>query len=344
MISTRSSKNLRAKLPLACAVAFLAAGFLRAADAPVYLSELPNINDYTLFANGGWDGNWYVGYNTTWVKRLPAAPKGNFTRAYIGAKLGRAKTLPPVGRPPEFNPIPGEFWMAVASTTQWKAEQQFKLASTSDIPLEPSPEYALENVGESQWFWVEVPLTSINFSGENYLALWSPTPAFMGVSSSPVLAAGWGGKDVSSWLANNAKGEPPKNPQTYMSKGLSYFHPGLAMKLIPSDTPGKPEVRVKSWQNGTTDYPKPIVNVLADGNSVERVWIERNNPIRRGDVIRGNWVPVGRSQWRAPYIFSLDFRKLPKGRQLLRACAVSIWEEQGCSEPFEIEVSEIRAK
>ncbi len=311
---------------------------------PVYLSELPNINDYSLFANGGWDGNWYVGYNNAWIKKLPAAPKGNFVRAYVGAKLGRAKALPPIGRPPEFNPIPGEIWMAVSSEPIWKANQQFKLSTTSDIPLEPSLEYALEEVGESQWFWVEVPLTSINFKADNYLALWSPTPAFVGVSSSPVLAAGWGGKNISGWLAENLKGEPPRRPEAYMSKGLSYFAPAIAIKLIPADRPRQPEVRLRAWKNGSEQHPKPVVMVSVEGDSIERVWIERNDPIRRGDVIRGNWVQVGRSLWRAPYIFSVDHRKIPRGRLLLRACATTIWEDLGCSNPFEIEVSEILAK
>ena len=71
------------------------------------------------------------------------------------------KTLPPVGRPPEFNPVPGDIWIAVSSTPSWKAAQRFKLTTTEDIPLDGSSEYAVENVGESQWFWAEVPLAAV---------------------------------------------------------------------------------------------------------------------------------------------------------------------------------------
>src|SRR4051812_24400091 len=61
------------------------------ADYPVFVAKASNPNDYSLFANGGWDGNWYVGYNTCWIKKLPAIPLGHYARAYIGAKLGRMK-------------------------------------------------------------------------------------------------------------------------------------------------------------------------------------------------------------------------------------------------------------
>ena len=31
---------------------------------PVYICELPNINEYEIFATAGWGGNWYVGLKT----------------------------------------------------------------------------------------------------------------------------------------------------------------------------------------------------------------------------------------------------------------------------------------
>src|ERR1019366_3882117 len=178
---------------LTMALCFLpiARGSAATSDAPVFVAQVSNPNDYSLFANAGWDGNWYVGYNNGWVKKLPPIPKGDYARAFIGAKLGRVKTLPPVGRPPQFNPVPGEIWMAVSSTPVWKADQRMKLTSTEDIPLEASAEYALENVGESEWFWAEVPLSCVNFSGDNYLLLWSRSPALISVSSAPILAAAW---------------------------------------------------------------------------------------------------------------------------------------------------------
>ncbi|MEE9316262.1 MAG: hypothetical protein V3U97_04040, partial [bacterium] len=60
---------------------------------PVIIAEVENLNDFALFATSGWDGNWYVGYNHAWVTRLPEAPEGNYAKAYLGAKLGRAKNV-----------------------------------------------------------------------------------------------------------------------------------------------------------------------------------------------------------------------------------------------------------
>jgi len=313
--------------------------YAAAPDGPVFIAQVPNPNDYSLFANGGWDGNWYVGYNNGWIKKLPAIPKGNFAHVYVGAKLGRMKTLPPVGRPPDFTPVPGEIWIALASTPSWNSKQHWKLATTDDIPLDGSPEYAMENIGESEWLWTEVPLDAINFSGDNYLALWSPTPELVSVSSAPVLAAAWGGKEVNTWLAKEIRGEPPKDAKAALATGISYFQPALALKLIPAGNPHPMRVRILSWQNGTPDHLKAVVTGSVDGESVERVWIEFNASVRHGDVVKGHWTQVGRSLWKAPYTFSLDQGRLPKGKILLRMAAANIWEENASSEPFEIEVS-----
>src|SRR5258706_15995411 len=34
--------------------------YAQSADYPIFIAQGPNPNDYSLFANGGWDGNWYV--------------------------------------------------------------------------------------------------------------------------------------------------------------------------------------------------------------------------------------------------------------------------------------------
>src|SRR3989339_2218179 len=61
---------------------------------PTYIALQQNINDFGRFADGGDDANWYIGYNNAWIVKLPPAPMGDFGRAYIGAKIGRAKTRP----------------------------------------------------------------------------------------------------------------------------------------------------------------------------------------------------------------------------------------------------------
>ena len=353
--SIRAHIGARLQFLLTFAICLLPFATVSAAapDAPVFVAQVPNPNDYSLFANGGWDGNWYVGYNNGWIKKLPAIQKGNYARAYIGAKLGRMKTLPPVGRPPEFKAVPGEIWIAVASTPSWKAGQRYRLTTTQDIPLDGNAEYALDNIGESEWFWTEVPLDAVNFSGDNYLALWSSTPELVSVSSAPVLAAAWGGKDVNTWLAKEIRGEPPKDAKAALTTGLAYFQPALALKLIPAEgeaRQGRPagnphplKIRILSWQNGTADHLKPVVTGSVVGESVERVWIEYSDAARRGNAVKGRWTQIGRSLWKPPYSFSLDQGSLPKGKILLRMAAADIWEENAASDPLEIEVSPAHA-
>jgi len=97
------------------------------------------------------------------------------------------------------------------------------------------------------------------------------------------------------------------------------------------------QVRMVSWQNGSADHPKPVITGSAEGDSIERVWVEFNKPLRQGDVIRGNWIQLGRPLWKAPYVFSLEQAKLPHGKVALRIAAANIWEEIAYSNPFEVE-------
>ena len=116
---------------------------------PLFIADLANPNDFSLFANGGWDGNWYVGYNNCWVQKL-AVPEGGYRRAFIGARLGRMKNYPPPGKAPwEKKADDGEIYMAISSTASWTRAQSFFLVGTGDIPLEPDLENAVEEAGES---------------------------------------------------------------------------------------------------------------------------------------------------------------------------------------------------
>lgn len=310
--------------------------FASAPDYPVFVAKLPNPSDYTLFANGGWDGNWYVGFNTCWIKKLPAIPAGHYQRAFIGVKLGRMKLASTAGKKPwEISAVPGSVYMAIASTTAWKPDQSYLMADTKDIPLEGDYESAVEGSGESQWFWTEVPLKQINFAGDNFLALWSPTPELLSVSSSPVVAAGWGGKEVDAWLTHDVQGAPPQDPSK-TGPGISYFTPAMALKLIPQGNTHPVTVRMISWQNGSPDHLKPVITADVSGDSIERAWIEYEKDT--------TWVRVGRPLWQAPYVFSLDQTRLPHGRVKLRVAAANVWEDISTSEPFTVEVSPIPAK
>jgi len=311
---------------------------------PLFFAARSNPNEYSVFANSGWDGNWYVGYNTAWVQQLPPLSPGSYSHAYIGAKLGRMKTLPPVGRPPVFNPIPGEIWMAISSTPSWKTNQRFKLTSTAEIPTEGSPEYPLEDVGESQWFWVEIPTNLVNFKGANFLALWSPSPDLISVSSAPVLAAALGGKDAGTWLINNLKGDLPITVKDPPGTPLTFFQPAIALKLIPTDAPATPPVvHLISWEPGTPVHPKPVLTASIQGDSIERAWLEFATSVRTGDVVHPGWKPLGRPLWKAPYTFTIPQELLSQGKVQIRVATVDVWERRAASDAFSIEVSSLSA-
>jgi hypothetical protein len=303
-------------------------------DYPVFVARLPNPNDYSLFANSGWDGNWYLGYNTCWIKKLPPVPEGHYQRAYIGAKLGRAKFDPTDKSPRDRRALPADFYIALASTTAWNSSQQHLLTTSADIPAEGESENALEGSGESEWFWTEVPITNVSMGADNFIALWSNTKELMTVSSSPVVAAGWGGKDMDTWLARDTQGAPPSTPLESPGLGISYFQPAIALKLIPKGPPHPIVVRIISWQSGTKDHLKPVVTASVAGDSIERVWLEYN-PVGSS----GPWKKIGRPLWKAPYAFSLEMTQLPRGHCRLRVVAANLWEETSASQPFTVEVS-----
>ncbi|MBN1621130.1 MAG: hypothetical protein JW871_00890 [Endomicrobiales bacterium] len=302
---------------------------------PVYLSELSNINDYCIFANGGWDGSWYVGYNVCWIEKLPPAPKGKYRKAFIGTKLGRMKTIKPSGKPAwEREPIPGEIYMSLSSSPSWKASQNYFLTDTEDIPIEPDTANALEGAGESRWFWTEVPLEEVDFKNPNYLAVWSPTAYFVSTASSPVLAGGWGSKNLNSWLNNEIKGAPPAppiDPKESLKTGITVFEPAIAMKLIPADTEQHIEVSIDDILDGRTKTSNKTFVVSVVGDSIEKVWLEV--------YIDDLWQKHNCFVYTPPYFFTLKAADLPKGRVVVRAVANDIWGNIGISESITIRVS-----
>ena len=300
---------------------------------PVYIAELSNINDYTLFANAGWDGNWYAGFNVCWMEEIPRPPAGSYVRAFIGAKLGRMKTRPAAGRPVwEKEPIPGTLYMSINSTPSWKQANSYFLADSRDIPLEGDSENALEGVGESRWFWTEVPVNAVNLEGPTYLALWSPTEYFVSTASSPILAGGWGSNKVNSWLNNDVKGYPPLNPASALKTAITAFEPAIALKLVPAGTQQDITVRILQVVGGRTGTSNKTFITSVGGEEIEKAWLEVN-------YSSDSWKKHGRYVYNAPFSFTLNPVQLPEGKIKVRAVAVDIWGNTGSSEPVEIEVA-----
>jgi hypothetical protein len=303
---------------------------------PLFLANLHNPNDFSLFANGGWDGNWYVGFNTCWIQKV-VVPDGNFRRAFLGARLGRMKNFQPQGKAPwEKKAFPGEIYIAVSSTGSWSRAQSYFLTSTEDIPLEPDPENAVEGVGESRWFWTEIPMKLLKQRGEHFIALWSPTEKLNSVSSSPILAAGWGTKDVDSWVDHDVKGMPPADPAKVFSTPVTVFEPAIAMKLVPSEAPsGEPRVKIVKVDDGILRGKQPAPKIVwsaVEGESIERAWIEVSTDTR-------NWGRYGRYAWNAPYCFTLKMNEVPigkDGKTWVRVLASDSFENVGASGPVNL--------
>lgn len=301
------------------------------ANKAVFLADIANPNDFTLFANGaGWDGNWYVGYNTCWVVRLPPIPPGKFARAYVGARLGRMKTEPVPGRPPwERRPIPGEVQIAVATEPLWPQTRRFSLTSTENIPLEGDAENAVEGVGESRWFWVQVPLGFLSTEKDHYVALYSPTEALKDAARSPILAAGWGDVKSNTWLNSSVQGQPPITAAEALKTGVSYFKPGIAIKLVAENTPA-PNVELKELSDSIVQE-KTLLAASVIGLDVESAWVEFSTNTK-------NWHPATASLTAAPYVFTIKRERMPEGPVRLRVVARDISGGQGASRPVDVTV------
>lgn len=305
---------------------------------PVYMSELTNINDYNIFGNAGWDGNWYVGFNACWMEEIPQPPAGEYKKAFVGVKLGRMKTRRIAGKPVwEKEAIPGLVYAAIASTPAWKSNQQYFIASSEDIPLEADAENALEGVGEARWFWAQVPIESVNLNGPSYIAVWSPSEYFVSVASAPILAGGWGSKKANSWISNDIKGYPPNNSAAALKTPISVFEPAIILKLIPEGCEQEIPVTVSVIKDGRDRTSNKTFVADIGGDGIEKAWLEISAD--------GNkWVKNSRIIYSAPYMLTLLGDKMPEGKIKVRAAAVDIWGNMGYSKPVEIVVTKTTTK
>ena len=226
--------------PVSAAPAAPSARARGAAVLPDFVALHPDIHAFRAFADGGWDGNWYVGFNTCWIVKLPSAPAGNYARAYLGERLGRAKTRPRRGGATwDKDPIPGKVYMAISTFPAFSPAQSFYLADTADIPQEPDYENPNLEVGHGEWFWTEVPLKLLNFDGPNYLATWSNTETLISAASSPILGAAMdpSGSKASprAWLNSGIAGVPPRDQNAAIGVPVSFYLPSLAIKLVPAN-------------------------------------------------------------------------------------------------------------
>ncbi len=283
------------------------------AVTPTYLALWPNINDFNRFANGGSDGNWYIGYNNAWIVELPPAPLGDFPRAFIGAKIGRAKAKPDPEKPWVTRRIDGKIYMAISQTPSFGAEQSFMVARTADIPLESGQSEGENGVGEAQWFWAEVPPALVSFTQPNYLIVWSVTPYFLSASSSPILAAMTAPSSSAkprAWNNQKIAGVPPRADEGSLETPLGNLLPALAIKLSP---PNGPPVTIAGF-SVETEGQDMVVSFSAEGRDISRAWIEVS-------ADRIDWERSGPLLFREPFILTMSRPGLPRESAFLRAAA-----------------------
>ena len=317
------------KILLSCfsAALFLCPGAHLSAE-PRYIADLPNIHEYELFANNGWTGNWYIGYDHCWIVKLPPVKTiKKFKKAFIGVKLGRAKTAKQLdaliqteidtlqkkldgASPAEMKILPAEIeelkkkknsaenspiYISVSNDADFSDNKKYVAARNIEIPLEGDYTEALNNVGSARWFWKEVPLSSISQNSENFVAVWSDNALFTSAAYAPVIAAGWSEDGKYAYLSTDHFGKAPKN----LEKKISFFTPALCIKLVPENNK---ELKVKIQKAGIT---KGALRVCADIDGIpERLRLR---------VFRGKKeIPTGYGISSPPWC--LTIYKLEKGR------------------------------
>ncbi|MBI4801694.1 MAG: hypothetical protein HY796_04125 [Elusimicrobia bacterium] len=286
---------------------------------PSYCALTKDLGRFYMYANGGFNADWYVGYNNAWIIRLPPLASGVYARAYIGAKIGRAKIMSwPLSW--DKTVIPGKIYLAISQEPGFSSDNMYFLVDSSDLPLEPLPNDSLDGIDSAQWFWTEIPLSKISAEKPNYLAAWSSSRYFISGSSAPIIAAAPSDdKEENVWLNRAIKGNPPSG-EGVLETPISGIKPALAIKLVPRNDY---KVIIKGFQ-AELDADRILVSFSAIGEDLRAVWLELSYD-------KFDWQKVSRLMFRAPYFFSFGREELSKDMFYLRAAAVDGLENSGYS-------------
>ena len=292
------------------------------AALPSYLSLADDLSRFGRFADGGSDSNWYIGFNNAWIVRLPPRPAGDFSRAYIGAKIGRAKTRPKKKRPWEHTVISGKVYMAVSPRPAFNSDQSFFLAETADIPIQTHSSIFMPGAGKSEWFWAEVPLKLISREENNFLIIWSPTREFRDSDRAPILAAAQT-KTVSAqpnaWNNHKILGVPPRSENSALQTPIN-LKPALAIKLVP---PNEESVTITAFETLASEE-ELLSRFSVVGRDIEFSWLEM-----APDELE--WSRVSTFDRGSPFAVKVPRSIIPKRGAYLRAVARDAYGNEGQS-------------
>ncbi|MCS7227796.1 MAG: hypothetical protein NZ839_02380 [Endomicrobia bacterium] len=311
---------------------------------PVYItgSGVP-INEYNLFANSGWDGNWYVGANMCWIKKFNKEnfpPKELYSKFYVGVKLGRAKTQPKPFSPPwEKQVIDGNIYIGVSSTPAWKSDQRYFLCKIADIPTEGDDENAINTTGEARWFYTNIPIEKVDFTQDVWICVYSNTPYLTSASSSPILAGAWRERqqvDFNVWLNTEINGAPPIDPATSLKTQIRAFDPAIIIKLVPKDAEKLPvKIYICRIVDGRKENDEKVFYLNTETPNLERVWMEIS-------VDKINYVKLSRYCYSLPYAFHLNIPMIPQeinGDFYIRFAAEDIFGNRGYTEELQLNIT-----
>ncbi len=298
--------------------------FSARSPVPAYFAPENNIGKYYLYGDGGFNADWYVGFNNCWIIKLPPIPTAGYSKAFLGAKLGRSKIMSwPASWDTE--PIPGKIYMAVNQAPSFSSDHTYFLVDAADLPREPLPNDSLDGVDSARWVWAEIPLSRVSSEKDNYLALWSSSRYFTSASSSPVISAAMSGDDDEDvWLNRSIKGSAPYG-EGALETPISGMKPAMAIKLVP---PNEYKVYIKGF-SAELSPDELSASFAAIGEDIRAAWLEVSYD-------KFDWQRVTPYFFRAPYSWTFARDAISKNMFYLRAAAVDNLENTGYSKEITV--------
>ncbi len=256
--------------------------------------------------------------------KLPPSPTGGYARAFVGAKLGRAKIKSWPGSW-DTEPIPGKIYMALNQAPTFNSDHTYFLAEAADLPREPLPNDSLDGVDSARWLWAEVPLSRISSEKDNYLALWSSSRYFTSASSAPIIAAAMGAPgEENVWLNRSIRGNSPTGSGV-LETPISGIKPAMVIKLVPLN---EYKVFIKGFA-AELSADEISVFFTAIGEDVRAAWLEVSYD-------KFDWQRVTRYFYRAPYFWTFGRGAISRDMFYLRAAAVDNLENIGYSKEITV--------